>query len=191
MNLLAALRLCPSALSGVAAACALLAVTAARAQAPAPAPADQKVEVSAQPLTDTEQRRRDPVAKTVVGRDEIEKYGDTNLSDVLKRLPGVNMSGGNPRLRGLGSGYTLVLVNGEPAPPGFSLDNLSPSQVERIEITRGPSADQSAQAVAGTLNIILREAPRTRQRELRVGIGYAAHRPTLSGNGQWVTARVR
>ena len=155
------------------------------AQAPAPAPADQKVEVSAQPLTDTEQRRRDPVAKTVVGRDEIEKYGDTNLSDVLKRLPGVNMSGGNPRLRGLGSGYTLVLVNGEPAPPGFSLDNLSPSQVERIEITRGPSADQSAQAVAGTLNIILREAPRTRQRELRVGTGYTAHRPTLSGNGQW------
>jgi outer membrane receptor for ferrienterochelin and colicins len=131
MNPLAALRVCPTALRGVAVACALMAITSARAQAPTPAPADQKVEISAQPLTDTEQRRRDPVAKTVVGRDEIEKYGDTNLSDVLKRLPGVNMSGGNPRLRGLGSGYTLVLVNGEPAPPGFSLDNLSPSQVER------------------------------------------------------------
>ncbi len=149
--------------------------------------ATQRVEISAQPVTlsDTEQRRRDPVAKTVVGRDELDKYGDLTVSDVLKRLPGVNMQGGNPKLRGLGAGYTLVLINGDAAPPGFSLDNLSPSQVERIEITRGPSAEHSAQAVAGTLNIILREAPRQRQRELRATLGYQAQRPVLSVNGSW------
>lgn len=145
----------------------------------------QKVEVTAQPLSDTEQRRRDPVAKTVYGRDELDKYGDTSLSDVLKRLPGIHMQGGAPRLRGLGAGYTQLLVNGEPAPPGFSLDNLSPSQVERVELTRGPTADTSAQAVAGTLNIVLREPPRTRQRELSVRMGYQAIRPTLSANGSW------
>jgi outer membrane receptor for ferrienterochelin and colicins len=145
----------------------------------------QKVEISAQPLTDTEQRRRDPVAKTVYGRDELDKQGDTSLSDVLKRLPGIHMQGGAPRLRGLGAGYTQLLVNGEPAPPGFSLDNLSPSQVERVELTRGPTADTSAQAVAGTLNIVLREAPRTRQREWSVRLGYRAIRPTLSANGSW------
>jgi iron complex outermembrane receptor protein len=117
------------------------------AQATAPA---QQVEVTADKPDDTEQRRREPVAKTIYGREEIDNYGDTNLSDVLKRLPGVNVSGGNPRLRGLGAGYTLILVNGEPAPPGFSLDNLSPSQVERIEVTKGPTAEHSAQAVAGT-----------------------------------------
>ena len=140
----------------------------------------QQVEVSAQPLTDTEQRRRDPVAKAIYGREELDKYGDTNLSDVLKRLPGVNVSGGNPRMRGLGAGYTLILVNGEPAPPGFSMDNLSPAQVERIEVSKGPTAEHSAQAVAGTINIILREAPRTRQQELRIGLGYSAVRPTAS-----------
>ena len=74
----------------------------------------------------------------------------SQVADVLKRLPGVNMSGGNPRLRGLGSGYTLILINGDPAPPGFQFDQLNPSQIERIEITRGPSADQSAQAIAST-----------------------------------------
>ena len=152
---------------------------------PPTAPPTQRVEISAQPLSDTEQRRRDPVARTVYGRDELDKYGDTSVSDVLKRLPGVNMQGGNPRLRGLGAGYTLVLINGEPAPPGFSLDNLTPGQVERIELTRGPSAEHSAQAVAGTLNIILREAPRTRQRELGVRIGYQAIRPTVSASGSW------
>ena len=148
---------------------------------PAEAPAAQQVEVRSE-SGDTDQRRRNSVAKTVYGRDEIDKYGDTNLSDVLKRLPGVNVTGGNPRLRGLGAGYTLILINGEPAPPGFSLDNLSPSQVERIEVTKGPTAEHSAQAVAGTINIILREAPRQRQRELRLGSSYNHTRPTFSLN---------
>ena len=147
--------------------------------------APQRVEVQAAAPSDTERRRRDPVAKTIVGRDELDKYGDTAVGDVLKRLPGVSLSGGSPRLRGLGSGYTLVLVNGEPAPPGFSLDNLSPTQVERIEITKGPSAEHSAQAVAGIINIVLREAPRRRQRELRLGVGYTADAPVASLNGLW------
>lgn len=148
-------------------------------------PADQQIEITAKPLTDTEQRRRDPVAKTVYGRDELERYGDISVGDALKRLPGVTMQGGSPRLRGLGAGYTLLLVNGEPSPPGFSLDTLSPGQVERIEIIRGPSAEYSAQAVAGTVNIVLREVPRTRQRELSARLGYQAVRPTVSANGSW------
>ena len=147
--------------------------------------APQRVEVEAAAPDDTERRRRDPIAKTIVGREELDKYGDTAVSDVLKRLPGVSLSGGSPRLRGLGSGYTLVLINGEPAPPGFSLDNLSPSQVERIEVTKGPSAEHSAQAVAGTINIVLREAPRQRQRELRLGTGYTADEPVASLHANW------
>jgi outer membrane receptor for ferrienterochelin and colicins len=147
--------------------------------------APQRVEIEAAAPDDTERRRRDPVAKTIVGRDELDQYGDTAVSDVLKRLPGVSLTGGNPRLRGLGSGYTLVLINGEPAPPGFSLDNLSPSQVERIEITKGPSAERSTQAVAGTINIVLREAPRQRRRELRLGAGYTADAPVASLNAVW------
>ena len=145
----------------------------------------QQIEITAQPQTETDQRRRDPVAKTIVGRDELDKHGDIAVSDVLKRQPGVSMQGGSPRLRGLGGSYTLLLVNGEPAPPGFSLEQLSPSQVERIEITRGPSAEHSAQAVAGTLTIILRDAPRTRQRELGVRSGHQAVRPVLAANASW------
>lgn len=160
----------------------LLGVGLASAQEP---PADQLIEISAKPLTDTEQRRRDPVARTVYGREELERYGDVSVGDAMKRLPGVTVQGGSPRLRGLGAGYTQLLVNGEPAPPGFSLDNVSPGQVERIEITRGPSAEYSAQAVAGTVNIVLRELPRTRQRELSVRLGYQAVRPTISASGSW------
>ncbi len=140
----------------------------------------ERVEIQARPQSDTELRRRAPVAKQVYGREELDKFGDTNLSDVLKRLPGVNMQGGAPRMRGLGSGYTLILINGDPAPPGFQFDQLNPSQVERVEVSRGTTADQSAQAVAGTINIILKDAPKVSQRDLRLGLGYNAVRPTPS-----------
>jgi iron complex outermembrane receptor protein len=173
-----------------AAACLLLSTLAAHAQDPsggtgdstqrAPGTKLERVEIRARPQTDTELRRRAPVAKQIYGREELDKFGDTNLSDVLKRLPGVNIQGGAPRMRGLGSGYTLILINGDPAPPGFQFDQLNPAQVERIEVSRGPTADQSAQAVAGTINIILKQAPKTAQRDLRLGVGYNAVRPTPS-----------
>ncbi len=135
----------------------------------------QRIEIAARQST-TDLRRAATVAKQIYGRDELDKYGDTNALDVLKRLPGVNVDGGGPRMRGLGAGYTLILINGDPAPPGFALDQLSPTQIERIEVTRAPTADQSAQAVAGAINIILKDAPRRSQRDLRLGAGYAAQR---------------
>lgn len=139
-----------------------------------------RVEIQSRPQSDTDLRRRSPVAKQIYGREEIDKYGDQNVADVLKRLPGVNMQDGSPRMRGLGAGYTLILINGDPAPPGFALDQLNPAQVERIEVTKGPSADQSAQAVAGAINIILKEAPRASQRDLRLALGYSVQRPVPS-----------
>ncbi|MFZ4651781.1 MAG: TonB-dependent receptor plug domain-containing protein [Rubrivivax sp.] len=148
-------------------------------------PEPQRIEIRATEVSDTEQRRRQPVAKDIVGREELDRYGDPSVSEVLKRVPGVQIQGGSPRMRGLGAGYTQILVNGEKAPPGFSLDNLPPSQVERIEITKGPTAEYSAQAVAGTINIILRQPSRNRQRELRLGLGYQVERPVASFSANW------
>lgn len=139
-----------------------------------------RVELNSRQQSDTELRRKSQVAKQIYGRDELDKYGDTSVADVLKRLPGVNVAGGAPRMRGLGAGYTLILINGDPAPPGFQLDQLNPAQVERIEVTKGPTADKSAQAVAGAINIILKDAPRVSQRDLRLGLGYNVDRPTPS-----------
>lgn len=156
-----------------------------RATPAAPTPGNnaqlERVSVTRQ-QTDTDLRRRQPVAKQLYGREELDKYGDTQISDVLKRLPGINVSGGQLRMRGLGGAYTQILVNGEPAPPGFSLDNLNPAQVERLEVTKSPTADQSAQAIAGTLNIILKDAPRVVQKDLRLGMSYANEKPIVGGS---------
>lgn len=141
-----------------------------------------RVEVRGVRSSDTEMRRRAPVAKQIYGREELDKYGDTQLSDVLKRLPGVNVSGGQLRMRGLGGAFTQILVNGDPAPPGFNLEQVNPAQVERIEVSKSPTADQSAQAIAGTVNIILKDAPRVVQKDLRLGLGYNDDKPVLNGS---------
>jgi len=120
---------------------------------------------------------------TVVGRDELDRQGDTSLLDVLQRLPGITLDGDQPRMRGLGGGYTLILLNGEPAPPGFSLDHLAPAEIERIEIIKGASIEQGG--VAGSINVILRSAPRLRTRELRTALGYRALSPQGNASFSW------
>ncbi|MEQ1683374.1 MAG: TonB-dependent receptor [Burkholderiaceae bacterium] len=147
---------------------------AAAASAPPPAAAQLKpVEVIGGRADDTQQRRESTAAKIVIGREEIERFGDSTLGDVLKRLPGVTMQGrpgrgGNIRMRGLGSGYTQILLDGQRIPPGFSLDSLTPEQIERIEILRAPTAETGARAIAGTINIITREGFSKRVNDLRL-----------------------
>ena len=119
-------------------------------------------------------RRDDTATKIVVNSEEITKYGDTNVLDVLKRVPGITVNtgangrGGEIRMRGLGAGYTQVLVNGERAPAGFSMDSLAPDSIERIEVLRAASAEFSTQSVAGTINIILKRTVKNRLRELKL-----------------------
>jgi outer membrane receptor for ferrienterochelin and colicin len=162
-------------------------------EAPKPAPADpksvQKVEVKGA-AEGYDARRDDTASKIVLNHDEIVKYGDTNVMDVMKRLPGVTVTGaagrtgGEIRMRGLGAGYTQILINGERAPAGFSLDNLAPDSVERIEVLRAASAEFSTQSIAGTINIILKRAIQTAQREVKIAYAHAANMRQPSVNLQ-------
>jgi outer membrane receptor for ferrienterochelin and colicins len=122
---------------------------------------------------DTDARRSSTASKLVFGRAELDRYGDTSIGEILKRLPGITIfgvpgRGGDIRMRGLGHGYTQILLNGEPTPRGFSLDSLAPEQVERIEIMRAPVAEYSARAIAGTINIVLREDFSKKMNEVRL-----------------------
>ncbi|WP_429203950.1 TonB-dependent receptor plug domain-containing protein [Massilia sp. UYP11] len=149
----------------------------------------QKVEVKAD-ANSYDPRRDDTASRIVVSNEEIKRYGDTSVLDVFKRLPGITVGGGGGRgageirMRGLGSGYTQILINGERAPAGFDIDQLSPDVIERIEILRAASAEFSTQSIAGTINIVLKRVVRKAQRELRVGYGKSgdASNPSASLN---------
>lgn len=151
---------------------------------PSPAPAAsapaattlQRVEINAGRATDNQLRRDSTAAKIVVGREEIERFGDSTVGDLLKRLPGVTVQGrpgrgGAIRMRGLGNGYTQILLDGERVAPGFSIDSLAPEQIERIEILRAPTAETGARAIAGTVNIITREGYTKRLNNVQLTVG--------------------
>lgn len=156
------------------------AAPAAAASSPA---GSQRIEVTGGRGSDSEQRRQSTAAKIVIGREEIEKFGDATVGEVLRRLPGVTTPGapgrgGAPRMRGLGGGFTQLLIDGQRVPPGFSLESLSPEQIERIEILRAPTAETGARAIAGTINIVTREGFRRRLNDLRLGLSVENDRVT-------------
>jgi len=149
---------------------ALAGLSAAAASSVQAADPPQRIVVEGRSNSAAEQRRQSTVALTVVGRDELDAYGDVSALDVLQRVPGITLDGDTPKLRGMGGGYTQILLNGEPAPPGFSLDTLAPGDIERIEIIKGPTAEFGG--VAGTINVILRNAPKLLQREWRAATAW-------------------
>ncbi|MYM97186.1 TonB-dependent receptor plug domain-containing protein [Duganella vulcania] len=146
-----------------------------------------QVTISGGRASDMDERRNSVAGKQVYGREELDRNGDSNLGDVLKRLPGVTLGGrpgrgGDVRMRGMGSGYTQVLLNGERPPAGFSMESLSPDQVERVEVMRGPVAEHSTRAIAGTINIILRDGYQQKDKQLKLtdNIEQGRHAPNVS-----------
>ncbi|MBV7536746.1 TonB-dependent receptor [Duganella sp. sic0402] len=160
----------------------LLAVTACAYASETPEP--QQVQISAKR---DDQRQRETTTAIVVNHADIVRQGDQTLADVLKRLPGVSISGtpgqgGTIQMRGLGNGYTQILLNGEPVAAGFSLDAIAPETIERIEILRSATAERSNAAVAGAINIILKRAAPRDQRSVSASVARqrGASTPTLS-----------
>ena len=100
--------------------------------------------------------------------DYFQPFEPLTVGDILKRTPSVAfvsdvLEYDGVQLRGLDPGYTQILINGEKVPGSgldrsFFVDRIPAELVERVEIVRSPSANRSGDAVAGSLNIILRDA---------------------------------
>lgn len=116
-----------------------------------------------------------PASVTVISSEELEKGAFSNLTDALRDVQGVAVTGvANERdimIRGLPGQYTLILVDGrrqgtrESRPngdAGVEQDLIPPiSAIERIEIVRGPmSALYGSDAMGGVINIITKKAGR-------------------------------
>ncbi len=101
-------------------------------------------------------------------QDYFQRFEPLTAGDALKRMPSVTflsdvIESDGARLRGLDPGYTQITINGEKVPGSnadrsFFLDRIPAELIDRVEIVRSSSATRSGDAVAGTLNIVLRDA---------------------------------
>jgi len=117
-----------------------------------------------------------PASITVIPRTELEKRAYRDVTDALKDVPGVVLTGGGSAsdisIRGMAASYTMLLVDGrrqnsrETRPnsdgPGIEQGWLPPiSAIERIEVIRGPmSSLYGSDAMGGVVNIITRKVPK-------------------------------
>lgn len=116
-----------------------------------------------------------PASISVVSREQLERGHYQNVTDALRDVPGVTVTGGGAgdrghdiSIRGMPSQYTLMLVDGRPqnsresrpnGSAGFEQDWLPPLQaIERIEVVRGPmSTLYGSDAIGGVINVITRK----------------------------------
>lgn len=116
-----------------------------------------------------------PASISVISREELEEGYYRNVTDALRDIPGIIVTGGGAgdnghdiSIRGMPAQYTLILVDGRPqnsresrpnGSAGFEQDWLPPLQaIERIEVVRGPmSTLYGSDAIGGVINVITRK----------------------------------
>ena len=108
---------------------------------------------------------------SVITREELDQAGASSLAEILQGQPGVEITqngglGTNQSvfLRGTGPSQVLVLVDGlrvGSATTGTTaFQAITPSQIQRIEIVRGPmSSLYGADAMGGVIQIFTRAEP--------------------------------
>ncbi|QNM82430.1 outer membrane beta-barrel protein [Sphingomonas sabuli] len=126
-------------------------------------------------------RNRSDAAEPVLTYDSeyFQRFEPLTAGDALKRVPSVTflsdvLESDGARLRGLDPGYTQILINGEKVPGSnvdrsFFLDRIPAELLDRVEIVRSASARRSGDAMAGTLNIVLRDGYKLDGGYARVG----------------------
>ncbi len=123
-----------------------------------------------------------PIPTIIVDADTIAKTGQPNIGRVLAQLPQISNTNGddltavnsnflssgfgvsNVDLRGLGANRTLVLVNGRrwvtgsPKDTGVDLNTIPTQLIDHVDtITGGASAAYGSDAIAGVVNITLKQ----------------------------------
>ena len=135
---------------------------------------------------------RVPIAKnnviadvTTISSEDIERAGSSSLPELLQRQPGIEISnlGGAGKvstlsLRGTSSTHSIVLIDGMrvgAATSGFSaIEHIPLSQIEKIEILRGPASSLYGQdAIGGVIQIFTKKG--VDGFKPYVGIGYGSY----------------
>jgi vitamin B12 transporter len=107
---------------------------------------------------------------SVIEREEIDAAGPSTLEEILSRQPGIEFSangsfGANSSLyvRGTNGAHVLLLVDGmrmgSATTGSASWNRIPASQIERIEIVRGPASSlYGSDAIGGVIQVFTRQS---------------------------------
>ncbi|MBK9743485.1 MAG: carboxypeptidase-like regulatory domain-containing protein [Saprospiraceae bacterium] len=123
----------------------------------------------------------------VVSAKRIQEVPDANAAETLGRLSGVSLvrsggEGSKVSIRGMAPSFNKVQVEGmRMASTGegdrsTDLSMISPYMLEGIELTKAAMAENEADAIGGSVNFILREAPEKPTFDLLMQSGYASYK---------------
>ena len=153
-----------------------------------------------------------PVPIEVVNREQLSLTGQSETGRVLQMLvPSFNFSSSTisdgtdalrpATLRGLGPGQTLVLVNGKRrhksallhvntsvgrGTAGTDFNAIPSAAIERIEVLRdGAAAQYGSDAIAGVINIVLKDDVDAGNADLYWGQTYEGDGDTWNGNANY------
>ena len=110
----------------------------------------------------------------VVSEEKIKELPDANAAESVGRLPGVSVqrSGGEAGqivLRGLSPAFTNVTIDGIAVGASgaesrsVDLSAISQGSLSGIELFKALTADKDGDAIAGSVNLVTRRAPRNRE----------------------------
>lgn len=133
----------------------------------------------------------------IVSADRIRELPDVNAAEALGRLPGVSLerSGGEGSkvvLRGLDPKLSNISLNGVKLPSTSGTDRsvdmsvISPELLSGVEVFKSPTADMDADAVGGTVNLVIKKAPDELRNVIRVYGGYSNLKQSFQNyKGSW------
>ena len=130
--------------------------------------------------------------KNIVSRDQMEKFPDQNVADVLQRLPGIALEsdhgeGRYVQIRGAEASLNTTTINGikVPSPEDvrkISLDIIPSYSLGSVEVTKAITPDMDGDAIGGHVNLITKNAFDYNGQFMEAKVA-GGHRPLYGKNG--------
>lgn len=130
------------------------------------------------------QQKNNQNITNIISSDQVGRFPDANVGDALKRVSGITIQNdqGEARniiIRGLAPNLNSVTINGDRIPSAegdnrnVQMDLIPSDMISSIEVNKTLTPDMDADAIGGSVNLILRSAPNGERISATLAGGYS------------------
>jgi TonB-dependent receptor len=144
------------------------------------------------------QQKTAPNIMNIVSADQIGQFPDPNAAETTQRIPGVSIQrdqgeGRYVIVRGTEPRLNSTLIDGEriPAPEAnvrqVALDVIPADLLQAVEVSKALTPDMDGDAIGGTVNLVMKQAPEKLRMLGSIGGGYNRSLASYEQNNASVT----